>query len=215
MTKLLTPRQFQVARDLKARYGVNSVKFAGDSPYPILDADSLVQAAKAAICDLTRIEVEIANVDRVHGYITTKAAVQVGGKTYTHAGVCLVPENLETGEVVEDYQTAYAIAAGRALRKVLRLAGFDPAAEYREPATPVQIEINPREARQSLVAELHILARELGMVSDEGDEHDYREFLGNSFQVRTSVELSDSQLQTAVQMLRSRKAARARRKKAA
>jgi hypothetical protein len=143
------------------------------------------------------------NFDDVKGdQIVYKAVVTTGDdQTFGRSGVATVGEKLTSGDEV----SAYDLAASRALRSALAMAGVDPfktaSVVKMEPAKKSDSVAGPRAVeRAGQIRQLHALAGEKGLIVGS-DYSAYRAWMLENFDTATSANFDEEQFALAINKL--------------
>lgn len=135
---------------------------------------------------------------------------------YRRTGVASLGEKLPTGVEVDEHE----LAASRALRSALAMAGFDALrpgsrledtvtihAVSKRPYDPKTIQIADEAAvRVKLIRELHAVAEEAGLIvrrpGERADYSVYRTLLEENFDTHTSADFTEQQFTQAIGLIR-------------
>lgn len=196
--RLLTPEQHSVVKEFRESYGIEAhqISFDGQSATPIFDYESLSLLA-SLLGDFRDIATSIDQLDYTHGLASCNCTITLGaGATRTMFGSARVGQLMHDQRTIQDIDDALTLASYRALRRALRAVGFDPIRAHRQRLAGlpnVHQPVPDDEIRQKELAQIHLLADELGWIT-RGDDSRYRQMIGLFFPGQSSAAtLSDSQ----------------------
>lgn len=187
---------------LQQNYGIEPKDVLTLDGEPWLSSEQLAAIARQAK-GFSAIEVDFKEfIPDLNQFIWTASMTDSEGRVYRRSGVATKGERLPTGEEVDEN----ALAASRAMRSMLAMAGFDPFKGGS--VVPIRSRTEEVGTRRNQLAELHRLAEQAGLIvpSDEAegrrDLTEYRAFLVEHFGVNTAAGFSEQELEQAINKLR-------------
>lgn len=218
----LTLEQEDFVREFTYLYGIErwQISFENERLEPIFDFDALSTLA-LKLSDISSIVVEPGDIDAHLGIATSSCEVKLpDGRLRLVFGSAMMGEQMPNGGNIVDLKQALDVSQARALRKGLRAVGWDPVRAHREtkseynrqnPASPVSTTPSPEdELRKNELAEIHILAKELGLIDEKGDKTKYRTLIGVYFPgVESSEKMNGVQRAQLIATFRALKNSRA------
>jgi len=214
----LTEDQLRKMRTLVKQFAVDPdrIYWLG-GPDPWLPADVL--------CGIARLSGNFKSIEEWHDkfvperkqVIYRARVIDLDGHEYSRSGAAMINEQLpemEKGEVADEDQ----LAASRALRSTLDLAGFDPFKsnsvirmvedEGTAARTPLEKTVAEVSARANDMARIHILAEDAGLIvrSPTGpkDQSPYRKWLMDNYKVTSAVELNETERASVIAALENK-----------
>ena len=183
--------------------------FRGASLDPIFDYDALA-VLSIKLCNLPDIDVDFGTLDRLNGLATSRGIIMLPtGASRKTFGSAMVGELMPNGDRVNDIHQAVTVSRARALRHVLRSVGFDPIAAHRAfQKTGTMLELTPVDPYLKTLAEIHLHAQSLDLISVSGDgfvnKVAYQQKMAGYFKGKTSARaLTDEERSQWLQILRA------------
>lgn len=223
----LTLEQEQFVREYTETYGFDrsQISFENERAEPIFGFDALSIMA-LRLSDISSIVVEPGDIEAHLGIATSSCEVKLpDGRLRLVFGSAMIGEQMPDAGNIEDLKQALDVSQARALRKGLRAVGWDPVRAHREwkiaydmkatgkvtTAPPVSTTPSPEdELRKNELAEIHILAKELGLIDEKGDKTKYRTLIGVYFPgVESSEKMNGVQRSQLISTFRALKNSRA------
>jgi hypothetical protein len=208
-----TLEQEQLAREFKQHYGIEAsqIGFETDRPDPIFDYDALSVLSLALTDEIVNMSTEPVGSNEVTGVVMMKCVVTLrDGRTREPIGTAALGEVMPGGGEIADFKQALDVAQARAVRKGLRAVGFDPVKAHQKRMRGEDLALNlPPDPHRQQMAEIHLLAQEAGLITENGDDSTYRTLMGQLFTdesgqpITTATKLNDKQRADFIANLRS------------
>jgi hypothetical protein len=193
-------------RDLERKYGINPKEV------PILDGEPWLTSNQLAMIARKEGGFSLIDVDfkeHVSGLeqVIWRATVTVSdGRVYCRSGVATIGEKLPGGAKASEHD----LAASRALRSALAMAGFD-VLKSGSPMTlkPGRIEMiedapSGPASRLSQLRQIHILAEQLGLIKRAAggrDDSEYKAFLLEHYGTESTAGMTEEQRASVINAL--------------
>ncbi|MGA9768839.1 MAG: hypothetical protein WBV94_07360 [Blastocatellia bacterium] len=202
----------QIAKQIEEEYGVDRsrVFFLNErNPLePWLPPDALAAIARKSGGFQTIEETFDQFIPELNQVVHQATVIDEQGRVFKRSGVATIGEQNVAGEFDE-----HRLAAGRALGAALSDAGFNPIKT--KPFKPVatfadtdpQNRADEYEQKNNDLAQIHILARQAGLIKENDsqlDERDYRKYLRETFKVGSAMILDSTQRASLINALRQR-----------
>ncbi len=191
------------------KFKPEQIGFDGNSLEPIFDYDALA-VLSIKLCNLPVISVDFGTLDRLNGLATSRGIIELpSGASRKTFGSAMVGEQMPNGERIDDIHQAVTVSRARALRHVLRSVGFDPLIAHRAfVKTGAMLELTPVDPYLKQLAEIHLHAQSLDLISVSGDgfvnKVAYQQKMAGYFNGKTSArELTEEQRSQWLQILRA------------
>ncbi|HEX8500766.1 MAG TPA: hypothetical protein VF659_09255 [Pyrinomonadaceae bacterium] len=213
--QLTIPQEAVVNEWVKA-YGLQpeQIYFDGESTLPYFDFEGLALVADK-LADIPAINVEYDGFDPATGLVTTTCVLTLNGNRSRTIPACAqIGETMPGGEQIATVHQGLNVASSRALRRGLRMVGFDPvrAHEARKNGEDLPLTFRKEDdPRKQMLAEAHLLGEELGFIVGT-EKIRWREVLGmwTHGAVTSAADLDERELGHFVVYLRSLRNARGR-----
>lgn len=207
--RLVNAIQQQILNDFHATYGIapEQISFDARTGEAIFDFDALSVLA-LALTDIQDIEVEFAGFEPAINLATSRCFVSLpDGRSRKMFGTAMIGEELPENRTVTDVTTAVAVSRARALRVGLRAVGFDPISAHKQKKAGQTPTLSPeRDTVHSDIQQIHILAKDIGLIGPSGDDSRYRKLISVFFPgIHTSKNLNDKQRSQLITTLRALK----------
>jgi len=201
--QLLSESQAALVQSLASHYGVDpsEITFFADDPKPFIGYEATCVMLARLRPDLISIDIEPIETSFVDSLSLRCSLTFADGRHRSAVGVVNVAEQID-GRPMSSQQL-YQAASGRAIRNALRTAGIDVVKLHTE-AVDNSIDIgSPKTERAALLAQVHVLGKEVGLISaDTGKEH-WSSFLMHRYGVASSSQLGTELLADLAATLRT------------
>lgn len=188
---ILSDQQKKLVQDLVSSYDIapsEIVFFAGEDR-PTLGYEASCVMANILL-GLRDIEIE-PTISQFADSVTLKCRlILADGSSRSSFGVANVNE-LVDGERMSEQQIV-ALASGRAIRNTLRTAGIDLIKIHLSQGKDNTAEFTgpDRDARTTQLAEVHLLGKEISLITASGDKTAWRSFLQSRYGMESSALLT-------------------------
>jgi hypothetical protein len=202
--------QHNIRKEFMDAYGFNvdQIGFEGNSLDPIFDYDALT-VLSVKLCRIPDLCVEPATIDRLQGLAQSRVVVMLpGGEMRKTFSTAWVGEEMHDGEPIRDIIQAVQVCKARGFRDGLRIVGFNPVLAHREFVKTGQVlELSPIDPYLKELAEIHLHAQSLDLITASGDGFinrvPYQQRLAKHFNGKTSAkDLTDAERSQWLQLLR-------------
>jgi hypothetical protein len=206
--RVKTLQQEEIVREFTETYGIDAsqISFDGEKPEPLFDFEALNLLA-TTLGNFPSIITEIGDVDGAMGLVTSSCEIKLpDGRRRVVFGAAVVGEDMPEEKLIETIPQALNVAQARALRKGLRAVGWDAFRAHRQQGENI-LTFNPSpDIAKNEIAELHILAKDVGLITSDGDKTNYYRMMAIWFPgVKTSKELDEVQRAQMIATLRGLK----------
>lgn len=201
--QLLSASQASLVADLAGRYGIDpsEITFFTDDPKPFIGYEATCVMLGRLRPDLVSIDIEPIETSFVDSLSLRCSLTFADGRHRSAVGVVNVAEQLD-GKPMSSQQL-YQAASGRAIRNALRTAGIDVVRLHTE-AVDNSIDIgSPKTERAALLAQVHALGKEVGLISAETGKEHWSSFLMHRYGVASSSQLGTELLADLAATLRT------------
>ena len=189
-----TPEQMQLVSEFTQDYGINpdQMTFFGDDPRPTFDAEASSHLARV-LAKATGVAIGFAE-NTLPDTIRMECGMTVDGFFSSGPGSANLSETID-GEKMS-MQQLERLAASRAIRSALVYAGVDLLKLHRSRRSGVVQFTGPDKSnRDRLLAKVHILGKEVGLIGENGEKGAWKGSLQRMYGVDSSVSLQDAQLE--------------------
>jgi hypothetical protein len=198
----LTHEQASLIASLSSTYGIDpdDVRFFDQSGTPFLGYEAMCAMINALCPEVRGIDLAVEQSPFPDAIGVRCSLTLADGRCRSAVGVANAGEKL--GDEVMSPQQLHYVACSRALRLALRTAGIDllrlhsASGMYRERKTI--------DVRTTLLAQVHLLGREIGILRDD-DRSAWEALLEHRYGVRSSAALQQAQLADLASVLRALK----------
>lgn len=192
---ILSDQQKRLVAELVETYGIDAeevIFFAGD-PKPFLTYEATCVIANQLI-DLPNIDIEPLETSFVDSLSLKCIVTLPNGWTRSNVGVVNMHETID-GRLMSSQQL-YQAASSRAIRNALRTAGIDLIKLHTSRGSDDTTEYTgpDRSSRANLLAQVHVLGTEAGLIGERNDRTAWKSFLFNRYGVESSAVLSEPAL---------------------
>lgn len=208
-----TLEQEHLAREFEKYYGIEprQIAFESERLEPIFDYDALSVLSLVLAPQIVNMETEPVNAPTQPGVVMMKCVVTLDdGKSRAPIGSATIGEPMPGGGTIEDFKQALDVAQSRAVRKGLRAVAFDPLKMHQKKMRGEELTLAlPPDPHRDQMAEIHLLAREAELITDEGNDDEYRKLMGQLFKdeggeaITTATKLNEAQRSQFVATLRA------------
>lgn len=223
--KLLSPEQHALVAEFTAAYGIEpeEITFFSGDPKPFFGYEATCTILNRLV-DLRSAAIE-PKTSPFENSLTLECQIQLnlgfweGWKTFSAVGVADLNEDDGSGNPLSQQQI-YQLAAARAIRSVLRLAGVDLVKLHKDKTgSQIQYTGEPKSNFAAMLAQAHILGTEAGLIyatyGDTIDKAAWYAALEHRYQVQHSNALTEDQLADFIGYLKGRVAEHKAQKRAA
>lgn len=200
---ILNDSQKRLVADLVQTYGIepDEIKFFAGDPKPFLSYEATCVMADRLL-DLVAIDIEPVESSFVDSVTLKCTITRHNGTVRSSVGVANVKETAD-GQPLSTQQI-FSLASARAIRNTLRTAGIDLIRTHEaRGSAPADFTGPARDARSALVAQVHILGKDAGLIEADNGRAAWQSLLFARYGVRSSANLDDVQLADLAAMLRS------------
>ncbi len=201
--QLLSASQASLVADLAGRYGIDpsEITFFTDDPKPFLGYEATCVMLGRLRPDLVSIDIEPIETSFVDSLSLRCSLTFADGRHRSAVGVVNVAEQLD-GKPMSSQQL-YQAASGRAIRNALRTAGIDIVKLHAESVDDPKEVSSPKTERAALLAQVHALGKEVGLISAETGKEHWSSFLMHRYGVASSSQLGTELLADLAATLRT------------
>jgi hypothetical protein len=210
--KVKTLEQEEIVREFTTAYDIDpsQISFDSERPEPIFDFEALNLLA-TLLGNFPSIVTDLGDVNEAMGLVTSSCEIRMSdGRTRVVFGAAVVGEEMPDSKLIESIPQALSLAQARALRKALRAVGWDAFRAHRQQGENTLALNLPADLVKTEIAEIHILAKEVGLITRDGDKTNYYKMMGIWFpEVKTSKQLDEVQRAQMIATLRALKKSKA------
>lgn len=201
--QLLSASQASLVADLTGRYGIDpsEITFFTDDPKPFIGYEATCVMLGRLRPDLVSIDIEPIETSFVDSLSLRCSLTFADGRHRSAVGVVNVAEQLD-GKPMSSQQL-YQAASGRAIRNALRTAGIDVVRLHAESVDADAEAGSPKTERAALLAQVHALGKEVGLISAETGKEHWSSFLMHRYGVASSSQLGTELLADLAATLRT------------
>lgn len=190
---ILTPEQQRIVNEFRSYYDIQpeEIIFFDSEPVPFIGYEATCRLCNL-LAEIRRIDIGIAG-EQFPDASAFRCEIELPGGTVRAAvGVVNRGETIN-GKSLSTQQIAF-VGQARAIRNALRASGIDLYRLHREWMDRGEVpQANPKSLRNNLLAEIHALGEEAGLIEGESKRGWYR-LLHYRYDAKTSAELTDDQL---------------------
>jgi hypothetical protein len=204
--KTFTLEQSNLVKDFIELYGLSEeqISFDGETIEPIFDFEALCVLREK----LTRFQ-SVDTSKTLFNQETNEAECVCTIITQNNLPVSVsdfaqIGEMMPDGKRIENSMQAKRVARARAMRSGIRAAGVNLLKAHKSYVESCDIlDFKPVDPRIAKRKEVHVLAKELGLIKDE-DKSEYQKFIAETYDGRTSSnDLEEKELQRLIVTFRA------------
>ena len=199
-----TQEQMQLVSEFTQDYGINpdQMTFFGDDPRPTFDAEAGAHLARV-LANATGVAIGPAAIE-LKDTIRMECGLTFDKFFSSGTGSAHVKEQVGGEEM--SLPQLERLASSRAMRSALVYAGIDLLKLHRQKRSGVIQFSGPEKSnRDRLLAKVHILGKEVGLISEDGSKLGWKMSLRRMYGVDSSAGLQDPQLEDFAAWLNSLK----------
>lgn len=206
-TRRWTLDQETLALEFQQAYGIEpkQVSFDGEQLEPIFDFEALNRLVHT-LGNFPMISTDLNEVIKDANLVTATCDIAVSDGRVRHVTAgAVIGEVLPNGSIIQDVGQALNVAQARALRGGLRAVGFDVVRAHRERGeAPLPLNlVKESDSRTKDLAQAHILGKQAGLITQDGDKSLWSRLISMWFSGKTSsADLTDEELVIFVARLR-------------